>query len=245
MPPTGANTKVKDPEYCNWLKVGLGLYYLKVGLSFFIQGEMSAMHKFLIQKLYNGSPVPATLCSSCNAKDVKQNRNSYTWKFRTPCPQRLCDTWLTELLALHINPTSNKLYCENCNVTAWPRASWECAKLYMPRGQTGANKGPAHSDSQALLTLMANCKYFHRKLSQGGSIQLTHMVSTIRNKVMHSGDMKLSDSDRKSFIQDIINLLEDPCHLKSLEECKQAVAEINRVLDIILNATTEQFIPKH
>ncbi|KAL3891806.1 hypothetical protein ACJMK2_004052 [Sinanodonta woodiana] len=242
MPPTGVNTKVKDPEYCNWLKAGLALYYLKDGLSSFIQDEVDAMHQSLLQKLYKASTVPAQLCSSCNAKDVKQNRNGYTWKFKKPCPVSLCDTWLTELLALCSNPTSSKLYCENCDVTAWPKSPWECAKFYMPRGQTVHNTGPAQSDSQALLTLVANCKHFHSKLSPGG-IQLTHTVSVIRNTVMHSVNMTVSDNDRTSFITDIIKLLEDPCHLKSLDERKKAVAEINKIstdsLDVFFNTDME------
>ncbi|KAL3891858.1 hypothetical protein ACJMK2_004103 [Sinanodonta woodiana] len=242
MPPTGANTKVKDPEYCNWLKVGLTLYYLKDGLSSFIQDEVNAMHQSLLQKLNNASTVPAQLCSNCNAKDVKQNRNTYIWKFKSRCPISLCDTWLTELLALCTNPTSSKLYCENCAVTAWPKSPWECAKFYMPRGQTVHNTGPAQSDSQALLTLMANCKHFHSKLSPGG-IQLTHTVSTIRNTVMHSGDMRLSDNERTSFITDIIKLLEDPSHLISLDDCKKAVIEINKIntdsLEVFLNTDME------
>ncbi|KAL3891802.1 hypothetical protein ACJMK2_004048 [Sinanodonta woodiana] len=242
MPLTGANTKAKDPEYCNWLKVSLALYCLKDGLSSFLQDEVDAMHQSILQKLYNASTVPAQLCSSCNAKDVKQNRNTYIWKFKKPCPVSLCDTWLTELLALCSNPTSSKLYCENCDVTAWSQTPWECAKFYMPRGQTVHNTGPAQSDSQALLIMMANCKHFHSKLSPGG-IQLTHTVSKIRNTVMHSGDMTLSDNDRTSFITDIITLLEDPCHLKSLDECKKAVAEINKIntdsLEVIFNTDME------
>ncbi|KAL3891815.1 hypothetical protein ACJMK2_004061 [Sinanodonta woodiana] len=242
MPPTGVNAKVKDPEYCNWLKVGLALYYLKDGLGSFIQDEVDAMHQSLLQKLYNASTVPAQLCSSCNAKDVKQNRKTYAWEFKNRCPISLCDTWLTELLALCTNPTSSKLYCENCAVTAWPKSPWECAKFYMPRGQAVHNIGPAQSDSQALLTLMASCKHFHSKLSPGG-IQLTHTVSVIRNTVMHSGDMRLSDNDRTRYITDIIKLLEDPSHLKSLDDCKKAVAEINKIntdsLEVFFNTDME------
>ncbi|KAK3598940.1 hypothetical protein CHS0354_036256 [Potamilus streckersoni] len=242
MPPTGAEKRVKDPEYNNWLRVGLALYYLKVGLCSFIKGEVDAMHKILLKKIYCGSAVYASQCSICKSSDVKQNRHLYTWKFRFPCPNSVCDSWLTELLAFHANPTSSKICCENCEVTDWPRAPWECAKLYMPRGQPPTNTNPAQSDSQALLTLMSNCTFFHTKLSKG-ALQLIHKVSTIRNRVMHSGDMRLSDSDNNSFIQDIINLLEDSTHLNTLEECKEAVTEINKIknesLDVSFNIDLE------
>ncbi|KAL3872147.1 hypothetical protein ACJMK2_040097 [Sinanodonta woodiana] len=242
MPPTAAATKVKDPEYSNWLKVSLALYYLTVGLHTFIQGEVDAMHQFLLQKLYRGSGVPKFKCSSCTSKDIKQKRNTYVWKFKSSCPSHLCDIWLAELLTLHTNPTSNKIYWDNCDVTAWPFVPWECAKLYMPRGQLPANTGPAMSDSQALLTLMANCTYFHGKLSPAG-LRLTHMVSKIRNSVMHSEDMRLSDGVSKTFIQDIISLLEDPTNLKSQEECKQAVNEIKQIvsdsIDVFFNVELE------
>ncbi|KAK3594499.1 hypothetical protein CHS0354_007138 [Potamilus streckersoni] len=235
MPPTGAATKVKDPEYRNWLKVGLALYYLKDGLHSFIQGEVDAMHQSLLQSLYQSSIVPRPKCSICKSEELKQNR-----KFRSPCPSNLCDAWLDKLLLLHINPKSNINSFENCNVNDWPFVPWECAKLYMPRGQPQTNNGPAMSDSQALLTLMANCKHFHTKLS---SLKVIHKVSTLRNRVMHSGYMKLSDGSRKSFIQDIIHLLEDPVHLKSLKECNEAVDEINRVnndsLDVSFNTDLE------
>ncbi|KAL3872150.1 hypothetical protein ACJMK2_040100 [Sinanodonta woodiana] len=225
MPPTTAATKVKDPEYSNWLKVSLALYYLKVGLHTFIHGEVDAMHQFL-----------------CKSKDVKQNKNTYLWKLRSPCLSGLCDIWLAELLTLHANPTSNKIYWDNCDVTAWPFVPWECAKLYMPHGQLPANTGPVKCDSQALLTLMSNCTYFHGKLSPAG-LRLTHMISKIRNSVMHSEDMRLSDGVSKIFVQDIISLLEDPTHLKSLEECKQAVHEIKQIasdsIDVFFNVELE------
>ncbi|KAL3863243.1 hypothetical protein ACJMK2_005008 [Sinanodonta woodiana] len=240
MPPTAAATKVKEQEYSNWLKVSLALYYLKVGLHSFIQGEVDAMHQFLLQTLYKGTGVSKPKCSSCISKDIKQNRNTYVWRFKSSCPSHLCDIWLAELLTLHTNPTSNKIYWDNCDVTAWPFVPWECVKLYMPRGQLPA--GPVKCDSQALLTLMANCKCFHGKLSPAG-LRLTHRISKIRNSVMHSEDMRLSDDDSKSYIQDIINLLEDPTHLKSLEECKQAVNEINKIvsdsLDVFFNVELE------
>ncbi|KAL3872149.1 hypothetical protein ACJMK2_040099 [Sinanodonta woodiana] len=245
MPPTTAATKVKDPEYSNWLKVSLALYYLTVGLHTFIQGEVDAMHQFLLQKLYRGSGVLNSKCSSCTSKDIKQKRNTYVWKFKSSCPSHLCDIWLAELLTLHTNPTSNKIYWDNCDVTAWPFVPWECAKLYMPRGQLPANTGPAMSDSQALLTLMANCTYFHGKLSPAG-LRLTHMVSKIRNSVMHSEEMRLSDGDCRTFIQDIISLLEDPTHLISLEECKQAVNEIKQIvsdsIDVFFNVELEMIV---
>ncbi|KAK3604061.1 hypothetical protein CHS0354_004724 [Potamilus streckersoni] len=133
---------------------------------------------------------------------------------------------------------SEKIYWANSDVSLWPSNPWECAKIFLPRGQQPVNNGPAKSDAQALMVLLANCKHFHLKLSQQ-SRTLTHTISSIRNKVMHNGEMKVSDADRMSFIQQIIQLLEDPISLMSVGDCKAAVSNIHKInsdsLDVSFN----------
>ncbi|KAK3586375.1 hypothetical protein CHS0354_000899 [Potamilus streckersoni] len=233
--------KVRDKEYTNWLKVTLALYYMKSGLHTFIQSEFNCLHQSLVQKIYGGQKVPLLPCSICHASLVKRNKYTGTWDIPNQCGS-YCDVWLYELLVFHTSPKSEKIYWNNTDVSLWPFSPWQCAKVFMPRGQLPSSTGPAECDAQALLTLLSNCRHFHRKLSPSG-LSLTHTVSDIRNKVMHNGEMKLSDTDRKNYIQQIIQLLEDPVSLKSTEDCKAAVGNICKIdndsVDVVFNVGLE------
>ncbi|KAK3592734.1 hypothetical protein CHS0354_016490 [Potamilus streckersoni] len=223
--------KVKDIEYTNWLKVTLALYYMKSGLHTFIQSEIDQLHQSLVKKIYGGPSVPLSPCTMCDASHVVRNKHSGVWTFPKQCSS-YCDVWLYELLKLHTNPKSEKIYWNNSHVSSWPFKPWECAKVFMPRGQTPSNAGPAECDAQALLTLLTCCTHFHHKLSQQGQ-GLTHKISSMRNKVIHNGEMKVCDADRSNYLQEMIQMLEDPVNLKSLEGCKDAVGNIRKVHDCI------------
>ncbi|KAK3593365.1 hypothetical protein CHS0354_021933 [Potamilus streckersoni] len=167
--------KVMDKEYSNWLKVTLALYYMKSGMHAFIQNEVDCLHKFLVQKIYGGNTVPLPPCTTCRAHLVRRNKYNGIWTFKEDC-KSYCDVWLHELLALHTNPKSEKIYWDNSDVAQWPFSPWECAKVFMPRGQPPSNVGPAQCDAQAMLTMLANCKHFHQKFSPQG-LGLTYAVS--------------------------------------------------------------------
>ncbi|KAK3593371.1 hypothetical protein CHS0354_021941 [Potamilus streckersoni] len=223
--------KVNDEEYSNWLKVTLALYYMKSGLHTFIQSEVDCLHQFLRQKIYGSLAVPLSPCTTCNSHFVRRNKCNGIWTFHKQCKddcKSYCDVWLSKLLALHKSPKSEKIYWDNSDVAQWPFNPWECAKIFMPRGQPPSNVGPAHCDAQAMLTMLANCTHFHQKLSPQG-LGLTHAISVIRNKVMHDGEMKLSDADRLTYIKQIVQLLEDPVCLKLIDDCKAAVGNIHKI----------------
>ncbi|KAL3836904.1 hypothetical protein ACJMK2_022310 [Sinanodonta woodiana] len=234
--PTPAE-KVKDKEYTNWLKMTLALYYMKSGLHTFIQSEVDSLHQSIAQKIYAGQTVQLSYCTTCNPKCSRRNKYTQVWKFETQC-KLSCNAWFDELLALHVNPKSDKIYWSNSNVSLWPFNPWECAKVYLPRGQQPANTGPTKSDAQALLVLLTNCKHLNSKLSSQGQ-KLLPKISVIRNTVIHNGEMKVSDADRASFMQQIIQLLEDPVCLGSLEDCNTAVRNIHKIdsdsLDVSFN----------
>ncbi|KAK3612170.1 hypothetical protein CHS0354_016555 [Potamilus streckersoni] len=219
--------KVKDKEYSNWLKVTLALYYMKSGLHTFIQNEVDQLHQSLVQKIYGNPSVPLPPCTMCHASNVVRNKYTGVWEFKNQC-RSYCDVWLHKLLKLHTSPKSEKIYWDNGDIPSWPFKPWECAKVFMPRGQQPTNAGPAECDAQALLTLLKCCTHFRHKLSQQGQ-GLTHTISTVRNKVVHNGEMKVCDADRSNYLQQFIQLLEDPVSLKSLEGCKDAVGNIRKV----------------
>ncbi|KAK3583549.1 hypothetical protein CHS0354_026135 [Potamilus streckersoni] len=224
--------KVQDPKCKNWLRIVLALHYLKDGITAFVKEEIDTLHQSLLLKLYGGTSVPFPQCTFCRFQNMKQSRG--TWMLFPPCPSGLCDAWLRELLELHVSFKRERAY--DCDVTAWPFTPWECAKLYLHKGQNTANSGPDDCDTQAILNLITSCKRFHSKLpSQWQS--LIQRVLNIRNIVMHSEDMKVTDSAREQYIQSITKLLTDPSHLRSLEACQKAVANI----DMINNASVDVF----
>ncbi|KAK3593359.1 hypothetical protein CHS0354_021926 [Potamilus streckersoni] len=232
------NDKVMDKEYTNWLKVTLSLYYMKSGLHTFIQNEVNCLHQSLRQKIYGSKGVPLQQCSVCCASLVERDQCTRAWTLKNQC-KSYCSVWFDELLALHVNQDSEKIFWNNCNITSWPHESWECAKVFLPRGKLYYNDGFAECDVQTLMMLIANCKHFHQKISPSG-LDRMHSISTIRNSVMHAYEMKLSDEDRANFINQFIQLLEDPVSLKSNQDCEAAVSKIHEIdkasVDIILSA---------
>ncbi|KAL3836864.1 hypothetical protein ACJMK2_022275 [Sinanodonta woodiana] len=228
--------EVKDKKYTNWLSVNLALDYMKSGLHTFIKREFDCLHQSLVQKIYGGTTVILPPCTMCHASRVKRDENG-VWAFKKRCRSD-CAVWLEELLAHHANPKSEEIYWNNSIVPSWPFQPWECAKVYMPRGQQFSNSGPAECDTQSLLMLLDKCTHFHPKLSLKG-LTLTKTISAVRNKIMHDGEMKLSDADRMNVIQQIIQLLEDPVHLKSLDDCKAAVSNIRKIDNDSLDADLE------
>ncbi|KAL3836848.1 hypothetical protein ACJMK2_022261 [Sinanodonta woodiana] len=229
--------EVKDKKYTNWLSVNLALDYMKSGLHTFVKTEFDCLHQTLVQKIYGGTTVILPPCTMCHASRVKRDENG-VWAFKKRCRSD-CGVWLEELLAHHANPKSEEIYWNNSIVPSWPFQPWECAKVYMPRGQQFTNSGPAECDTQSLLMLLDKCTHFHPKLSPKG-LSLTQTISALRNKIMHDGEMKLSDADRLNVIQQIIHLLEDPVHLKSLDDCKAAVSNILKIDNVSLDADLEK-----
>ncbi|KAL3836852.1 hypothetical protein ACJMK2_022263 [Sinanodonta woodiana] len=229
--------EVKDKKYTNWLSVNLALDYMKSGLHTFIKREFECLHQSLVQKIYGGTTASLPPCVMCCASRVKRDENG-VWAFKKRCRSD-CGVWLEELLAHHANPKSEEIYWNNSIVPSWPFQPWECAKVYMPRGQQFSNSGPAECDTQSLLMLLDKCTHFHPKLSPKG-LSLTQTISAVRNKIMHDGEMKLSDADRINVIQQIIQLLEDPVHLKSLDDCKAAVSNIHKIDNVSLDADLEK-----
>ncbi|KAK3592318.1 hypothetical protein CHS0354_000874 [Potamilus streckersoni] len=233
MAASAPTDEVKDIEHTNWLLVNLALYYMKSGVHTFIKREIDCLHQSLVQKIYGGQRVPLPRCTICHASRVKRDESG-VWAFKKRCRSD-CDAWLAELLVLHANPKSEEIYWHNSHVPSWPFLPWECAKVFMPRGQPPSNSGPAECDTQALLALLVNCRHFHTKISPQG-LDLAKTICIIRYKVMHDGEMKVSDADKTSYIQQIIQLLEDPVSLVSLEDCKAAVGNIHKIQIDSMNA---------
>ncbi|KAK3612172.1 hypothetical protein CHS0354_016557 [Potamilus streckersoni] len=218
-----SSVMVKDEKYSNWLKVNLALSYLKNGIHSFVESEVKSMHENLLRTIYGNKIVQK--CTTCNSSDIRCTGKN--WEFSHGCNLD-CGKWLQELQKLfsrHIN--LDQILWTNTLVQEWPFNPWECAKIFLPRGQSKSNTGPRESDSNALMTLLASCEHFRNKLSPQG-FSLTYKISEIRSSVMQTEAMEVSDADKKICIQHIINFLQDPV-FKSLEECKTAIAKVKKI----------------
>ena len=62
-------------------------------------------------------------------------------------------------------------------------------------------------------------------------------MKQIRNKIFHSADFKMSDTDLKNYIKDMTSLLEDPTQLMTDTKAKHAVEQLHKVTSILRKVT--------
>ncbi|KAL3856910.1 hypothetical protein ACJMK2_011616 [Sinanodonta woodiana] len=213
--------RFKDLEYRNWVKCSLSLIVMKEGLHDYVDTEVKKLHLHIKTNLSStpGGPSFGTLCGSCTWKDVRRNRGYHNTS-NIICRNRVCDRWLSQILAFHNEPNNPNINWKNADISQWPTNPYEIAKVYMPKGQDRTHNLPQELDAAAILSLLKYCKWFGKNIP---NIQLLSDLIDFRNEVLHSGELKVKDSIKDIRIDQMIKLLSD------LKVNGDAQSELNRV----------------
>lgn len=210
MSSTQSSTRFSDENYKNWLKTAESLYILRNRIQNFIEKETETYHSSLRNKQeLNGK----TCHQNCNDKDINQ---------KSLC--QLCECWRKEIVANHNGKCG--IHWNNCKPNRWSTDKWEVAKAYMPRGHRDHCEF-SHFDVAAILNFMNFCKHFSK-------IQGHHVrnVINVRNNVMHSPDLKMSNEDMKKHHSTILllaNMLQP--QVPELNGLEEEIKQYNNTLD--------------
>ncbi|XP_016115447.1 uncharacterized protein [Sinocyclocheilus grahami] len=208
MSSTQSYCRFSDENYKNWLKTTESLYILRNRIQDFIEKETETYHN----SLQNKSPLHRQTCArSCKLAN------------KPVC--QLCEHWKNEIIANH-NGKGNSIHWENCRPHLWPTDKWEVAKAHMPRGHKEHRKFDQF-DIAAILNLMSSCKHF--KSIPGQSVI---NVITVRNKLMHSPDFKVSNEDMKNHHKTVLQLAEKlQPHVPEMKDLEKKITQFHNTLD--------------
>ncbi|KAK3588016.1 hypothetical protein CHS0354_014546 [Potamilus streckersoni] len=198
--------RFQDKEYRNWVKCSLALNVMKEGLHGYVDTGVKKLHVDIEQKVTSaiGGPFVGKTCGICTWKNIKKARsNPITWNIN--CSSSVCDKWLSQILAVHYEPNIH-INWKNADMSCWPTDPYEIAKVYMPKGQDRTRNHPQELDAPAVLSLLKYCTWFRTSIP---NVQLLSDLIDFRNEVLHSGELKVQDSNKDVWIDRMIQLLSD------------------------------------
>ncbi|XP_076839203.1 uncharacterized protein CXorf38-like isoform X2 [Brachyhypopomus gauderio] len=182
-----ASKRFTDEDYKNWLKTAEGLYLLRRYIRDFVENETETYHKSLRDHL------KGVICvNKCKSPGPGK-------KFVDSALCQGCQQWKCKILANHLSKSS--VHFENCQPYLWPLEKWEVAKAYMPRTPRDHNSFQQF-DISAILNFMDHCKHFRALIKT----PLFSKVINVRNKVMHSPELRLSKKDSNAYIENVLQL---------------------------------------
>ncbi|KAK3591961.1 hypothetical protein CHS0354_031468 [Potamilus streckersoni] len=190
-----------DPEYVNWLRCASSLVILKESLHDYTQDGVNRLHVTVKHSVTTrlGSQYQ---CSDCSCREIHQHKSKLDWYIK--CKKSICNVWLSEILNRHNEPQCKTINWRNADITKWSIDPWEIAKIYMTKGQWNNVNLPQELDSPAILSLLKYCKEFdpiHEPL-------VSKIIDT-RNKVFHSTDQRVSDTDKDTWMDLMLLLVSD------------------------------------
>ncbi|KAL3857953.1 hypothetical protein ACJMK2_012578 [Sinanodonta woodiana] len=221
-------TRFSDGQYKNWLKCSLSLIMMKETLHEYTHNAVKQLHGNMTQNISSISFASSTSnqCGSCSSKNIRLTENPRKWSIS--CNNNICDKWLQRILAFHEEPHNRNINWKNADISQWPVDCYQVAKIFMPKGQDKTVKMPDDLDAPAILSLFKYCNWFRKDLP---NTQIMSDLIDIRNKLLHSGEMRVVDGDKDSWIDLMMQLLSDlNIHVDTqaeLEKLKKEDIDIN------------------
>ncbi|KAL4656822.1 hypothetical protein GN956_G3880 [Arapaima gigas] len=211
-------SRFSDDGYKNWLKITMSLQLLRSRLCTFVENETETFYGAL--RSYVGN----TRCQSgCDIKSQSQ---------KVPSVCEACQPWRDGILENYTNKNLN-IYWNNCRPSKWSSDKWEVAKAYMPRGNKAHNQ-IEQFDISALLNFMTCCKHFQKFVKK----QLLTEVTSVRNQIMHSAEMKVERKEVEGHVKKILLLAKHlQSHVPEMEMLQQDIVQLQKTeLSIIMGS---------
>lgn len=195
--------RLRDPLYLFYLKIGMCLYILKEGLEHFSEHASLKLHLniFLSAKFKKNPSADAGLCGNAT---VRHSQDRWESSCCTGCSK------LIKRIAERCNDTNHnkRLNWNNSDCTGWvgKHGHWQIAKLFMNKGLKPSQIRPEDTDICGILNFMRNCRVTSHFMTK---VDLIEKVINIRNTVMHSPQMKMTESEFMESSKVMIEFLED------------------------------------
>ena len=146
-------TRLKDPDYINWVKAGLCLIHTKSGIEEFADAVSQSLHQSILNNI-----VPTFASAAQPICGVNIARHKLT----AICAHPYCQNFIKEVINIGFDPnhafTVNRWNLDNCDTAQWHSHHWQVAKLFMNRGQEPTHVDPRETDMSGIINFLSHCK---------------------------------------------------------------------------------------
>ncbi|XP_053389907.1 uncharacterized protein LOC128552861 [Mercenaria mercenaria] len=247
---------VENIKYRNWVKAGLGLKYVKECLEPFCDHLVNQQHIEILVKVKQKHSLSSVSCGLCDVRTLQPNHvqtktrqcplgqrfcNCQNPRGKIACPNSVCGAIYDEIIQLHAStpPAPN---WRNTDAHQWCNEPWAVAKCFINAPGYDEKIRAVEFDCPGLLHILINNIDFqqHIKCVITGA-DVFSRVRMFRNEIVHSNTMELEDAEVNSYIDDMIELLEDEKEIKHRQESKDAIRNLLELKqnDFIISTTDE------
>ncbi|XP_060597032.1 uncharacterized protein LOC132750951 [Ruditapes philippinarum] len=227
---------LRNPLFRNWVRGVYALRYLQYGLSEFIDDTAKKHHNNLLGKLSKGQVIANTGCNNCSTVNllpdhptrhcIQRNRQKCLCKDshgRRKCPSNCCSRLYDHIILDH--EERNPIW-ENSDLQSWCSDYFEVAKLYLGmQGHIDVHTC-AQIDVSGLLTIAINNIFFKDYIED---IAKFKKARDVRNELLHSSKFEISIEKLETYLDVMIEVLEDGRSLVTYEVAMKAVENIEKV----------------
>ncbi|XP_053403098.1 uncharacterized protein LOC123554339 [Mercenaria mercenaria] len=225
---------LNQPPYKNWVRAATGFRYLKSGLQTFISRQLQEQHSNILRKI---GPA-AVRCTSCTTDNLLPDHPSRTCrclqKFRNKCfckdhhsrrkcPNNFCSKFYDEIIFSHAE--ANPLWF-NVDTTRWYDNFFEFAKCFVSTTGYREQHSVTEMDALGLLSIAINDLHIHDAIDK---LDLFETARESRHEIFHTKSYEVTDDQLNTYIEEMIDVLQDTKCLASYPDAQQAVEELKRL----------------
>ncbi|XP_053389698.1 uncharacterized protein LOC128552680 [Mercenaria mercenaria] len=234
--------QLENIKYRNWVRAGLGIKYVKEGLEPFCDHLVNQQHVAILKKVKQKHNLSAVSCGLCDVHTLQPDHvqtktrqcplgqmycNCLHPRGKISCPNKVCGAIYDEIIQLHAStpPAPN---WKNTDAQQWSTEQWTVAKCFINAPGYEAKKSrAAEFDCLGLLHVLINNIEFQQHIKcEITDTDVFSRVRKSRNAIFHSNSMELENTEVNSYIDDMIELLEDETEIKHRQESKDAVKKL-------------------
>ncbi|XP_053384155.1 uncharacterized protein LOC123536123 [Mercenaria mercenaria] len=248
---------IQIKTFQDWLKGALAVLFAKQGLEDFASDELTQYQKELLESILRNKCIPAgTTCNTCTTENVLpcpttgfctkgkckvHDPNKPDKSPDQPCPKNICQNIRDAICREHRH---GKPFWKNSNATKWCFESYEIAKCYMSQTDDAANSSLKDTDINGILAVIMNNNRFQKKMAT--ELNLPENTCTkaldVWNKIRHSAEFSISDTELAQYINTLTDLLSDPKYLAADQKAQEAVDKLKQLKSNTLTITTNDLI---
>ncbi|KAH3829596.1 hypothetical protein DPMN_102822 [Dreissena polymorpha] len=228
----------------NWIKCNLAQRDVKNVLAEFVEEDIKDLQQHLLHNVQTSKGLPSnTICNRCRIQNLLKCPTGKMCKFKNKacsfhkdaslkprqCPTNgLCGDIRIGIIDHHRYGGPS---WKNTDASKWCTDSWTIAKCYMPPDGYLNVKSADNTDFNGVLSVIINCIYCQRRFSKDLN-KLINVCTKARDKsrdVRHSPNLKLSDDERDSIIDTLVDLLNDSMFIRNNQrsvECREKLTKL-------------------
>ena len=193
----GTLTRLKEDNYCNWLKLHRSKHVFHDFLLRFV--------RFQAKRSWNDVATTwiksQALCDSCSSRDVTYNPRrvpkSKCWALT--CARNVCGRWVAEVARIHAQTTTGGIAFTNSDIKEWPLDWWAFAKVFMAsfpiQNNTDTNNNN-NNDSSMKQNQSATARFLNLQSNKDDVISTNHLLSYVINcSNMHAAVRRSRDQN--------------------------------------------------